>query len=99
MAELLTEVQDCAQQSSGRHPDANVVRHGSSASERHEVHHHGHAGMQVAYGVSRHQPLKVSYLHLWKKTPEKFTLYRTRIWSIATKVLDVGLLIGDQLGT
>jgi len=30
---------------------------------------------------------------------EKFTLYRTRIWSSATKVLDVGLLLGDQLDT
>jgi len=99
MAELLTEVQNCAQHSSGRHPDANVVRHCSSASERHEVQHHGHAGMQVAYGASRHQPLKVSYLKLWKETPEKFMLYRTRIWSIATKALDVGLLLGNQLDT
>ena len=33
MAKLLTEVRDCAQHSSGRHPDANVFRHCSSASE------------------------------------------------------------------
>ena len=99
IAELLTEVQDCAQHSSGRHRDANVVRHCSSASERHEVQHHGHAGMQVVYGVSGHQPLKVSHLQVWKETPEKFTLYRTRIWNIATKVLDVGLILGDQLDT
>lgn len=71
MAELLTEVQDCAQHSFGRHPDAYVVRLCSSASERHEVQHHGHAGMQAAYGVSGHEPLKVSYLQLWKETPRE----------------------------
>ena len=88
-----------AQHSSGRHRDANVVRPCSIASERHEVQHHGYAGMHVAYGVSGHQPLKVSHLQVWKETPEKFTLYRTRFWSIATKVLNVGLLLGDQLDT
>jgi uncharacterized protein YaeQ len=99
MTELLIEVQHCAQHFSGRHPDTNAVRRCSSSSERHEVQHHGHKGMQIAYGVSRHKLLKVSYLQLWKVTPEKLTLYCTRICNIATKVLDVGLLLGNQLDT